>query len=453
MNVLIINFSLRPESSKKLFPVGLGYIATAIKNAGYDFDIIDFNANREATLEFSKEYDVVCIGTLVSGYKRTKEILKTVRQNNPKAKIIVGNSVATSIPYMLLQNTEADIAVMGEGDETIVELLRSIESKSPLNEILGIVYKDGEIIHRTLSRPAIKEISSIPNIDFDLFDIEGYIINGNVHESKELADINIRSIPINTARGCIANCTFCYHVFKEFKYRYRTPRSIIDEIKYLIPKYNINYVRFYDELTFFSKKHTESFVNEMLQSGIRVYWAVQCRANLFKKDDLYLAQKMKEAGCCGVFYSLESSDANILRAMNKHISVENFSEQTRVLQSAGLPTWTSLVFGYPQETPETIMNTFQCCIESNIYPSIGFLLPQPGSPMYKYALDNGYVTDEEEYIMNMGDRQDLTINMTQMSDEEFIECIWEGAKKCNRELNVGLDEDSLIKTTFYRTAK
>lgn len=453
MNILIINFPLRPESPKKLFPIGLGYIATAIKNAGFEFDLMDFNANRNLNLEFSKTYDVVCLGTLVTGYKKTKEILKIVRQGSPKAKIIVGNSVATSIPNMLLKNTEADIAVMGEGDETIVELLMAIENNKSLNNIPGIIYKDGLGIHKTESRAAIKDISSIPNIDFDLFDAEEYIVNGNVHESKELAGMSIRSIPINTARGCIANCTFCYHVFKGFKYRYRSPKSIINEIKYLVPKYNVNYISFYDELTFFSRKQVESFVNEMLNSNLDVKWAVQCRANLFKERDLDLAKKMKKAGCCGVFYSLESSDTTILKAMNKHISVDNFSEQSAVLQKAGLSTWTSLVFGYPQETPETIRNTFDCCIKNNIYPSVGFLLPQPGSVMYRYAVDNGYITNEEEYIINMGDRQDLTVNLTNMSDEEFVSHVISGAKRCNEEMNIGLDDSALIKTTFFRTSK
>jgi len=115
-------------------------------------------------------------------------------------------------------------------------------------------------------------------------------------------------------------------------------------------------------------------------------------------------------------------------------------------------TVTSLVLGYPQETPETIRKTFDCCIENRIYPSAGYLLPQPGSGMYDYAVENGFIEDEEEYLLKMGDRQDLRLNMTRMSDEDIEMEVLEGLKRCNEALNIGLDDDQLIKTLFYRSA-
>ncbi|KKK80511.1 hypothetical protein LCGC14_2822750, partial [marine sediment metagenome] len=143
---------------------------------------------------------------------------------------------------------------------------------------------------------------------------------------------------------------------------------------------------------------------------------------------------------------LESSDPDILKAMNKKISVEDFVTQTRLMQSVGISTRTSLVFGYPQETPETINATINCCIENKMYPSVGFLLPQPGSAMYDYAIEKGIITDGEKYILGMGDRQDLFINLTSMSDKEFKDTVYNALKRCNKELNTKLSEDDLIKT-------
>ena len=147
---------------------------------------------------------------------------------------------------------------------------------------------------------------------------------------------------------------------------------------------------------------------------------------------------------------MESADADILKAMNKKISVEQFSKQTQLYQNAGLATWTSLVIGYPQETPETIKKTFDCCIENKIYPSVGYLLPQPGLPMYDYAVEHGFIEDEEAYLIKMGDRQDLRINMKQMKDEELETLVVKGLERCNKKLNVGLKLDQLIKTQYYR---
>ena len=159
---------------------------------------------------------------------------------------------------------------------------------------------------------------------------------------------------------------------------------------------------------------------------------------------------MREAGCLGMQYSLESADKGILSSMKKNVLAADFQKQTRLFHQAGIATWTSLVLGYPQETRETINNTFEACIASNIYPSVGYLLPQPGSPMYDYALENGYIDDEETYLLSMGDRQDLRINMTNIPNDEFKTLVVNHLERCNQKLNVGLKLDELIKTKHFR---
>ena len=458
MNTLVINVSLRPESLVKLFPVGLGYITTAMKTAGFEFDLIDIDAHRYSDEEVEglirrKRYDVVCLGCIVTGYKMVKELVSVIRQYHPNCKIIVGNSVATSIVKTLLTRTEVDIAVMGEGDETIVDLLKTISEGYKIEDVLGICFKENNEIVKTQSRPLIKDISSLPIIDFDVYDVDIYIDNAKYEVSDPLPipREEVRALPVNTARGCPFQCSFCYHVFLDQKYRYRSVESIANEIKLLIDKYSLNYIHFWDETTFFSKQQTLELVQRILDENIHFYWTANCRANLFTKDeDVEIINKIKEAGCVGLTYSLESADADILKAMNKKISVEQFSKQTQLYQNAGLATWTSLVIGYPQETPETIKKTFDCCIENKIYPSVGYLLPQPGSPMYDYAVEHGFIEDEEAYLIKMGDRQDLRINMKQMKDEELETLVVKGLERCNKKLNVGLKLDQLIKTQYYR---
>jgi len=461
MNILVINTSLRPESRVKLFPVGLGYVVTAMKRAGFSFDLVDIDVYHYTDHEMDrliakKPYDIVCMGCIVTGYKIIKNLAKIIRKIHPEAMIVVGNSVATSIPDILLTKTESDIAIMGEGDVAIVELLHALTNRTSLHDIAGICFVEQGQVVRTPPRPVIKDISTLPYVDFSIFDIEYYIENSKlqVNDPLPIPREQVRALPINTARGCIAKCTFCYHVFKEAPYRYRSAQVIVNEIRDMIERYQLNYIFFSDELTFFSKKQAFELVNEILASGLKFYWTGTCRAGLFdSEDDLYLIEQMKQAGCIGMAYSLESSNAEILKAMNKHITIEQFAKQTELIQKAGLPTWTSLVFGYPQETPETIQNTLNCCIDNRIYPSAGYLLPQPGSYMYEYALKNNFIVDEEKYLIQLGDRQDLRINLTTMTDDVFQENVMEGMKRCNEQLDVGLAEDKLIKTQYYRAAE
>lgn len=463
MNILLINVALRPESKVKLFPIGLGYIATAMYNAGFKFDLLDIDAHRYSDEEVdafiaSKKYDVVAMGCIVTGYSKVKALCSRIRKIHNDALIIVGNSVATSIYETLLNNTDADIAVMGEGDETIVDLLSAIKAERDLSTVDGISYKRrGYGVVRNKPRKPIENISELPHLNFDLFDVEIYIDNAKEHLSEDSASIpreNLRSLPINTARGCIGACTFCYHNFKGYKYRYRSMESVLGEVREMQQKYNLNYIEFGDELTLFSRDRAIEFADAILDSGLKFFWEITCRADLFtREDDVEIMKKLKEAGCTCAGFSLESSDPHILKMMNKHITVEQFAMTTRLFYAAGITPKTSLVIGYPEETVETIKNTFKCCADNKIYPSAGFLLPQPGSVMYDYAIEHGFIKDEEEYLLSMGDRQDLRLNMTKMTDREMENATLDGLYLCNQELAVGLDREHLIKTQYYRKPK
>jgi len=461
MKILLINICLRTDTEKKIYPVGLGYVASAVSRAGFDLEILDIDIHRYAGEELeeilSKKYfDIVGFGCIVSGYKIVKNLCSLIRKINKDAIIIVGNSVATSIPRLLLSNTEADIAVMGEGDITIIELLRCLEKGTLLEEVEGIYFKHNGQFLATRPRSAIAILDDIPLPDWDLFKIEDYVRESKryVSEPFPIDKDLIKAFPVNTARGCIYKCTFCYHVFQDNKYRFRSPDSVTKEIKKLKRLYGINYINFWDELTFFAKKQAEAFVDELLKEDLGVFWTASCRADLFKDDrDRILARKFKESGCVGLGYSLESANERILKSMNKFLKKEDFIRQKEILDKEGIVTWTSLVFGYPQETEGTIRETMELCYLNDIYPSVGFLLPQPGTPMYKYALEKELIKDEEEYLLTLGDRQDLRINLTNIPAERFQSLIKDYLRKIKDKLALNIKEEELLKTGHYMGKK
>jgi len=461
VNILAINLALRPNSPVKIFPVGLSYVFSSIKRAGYEFELLDIDRYRYADEDVRKKledrkWDIVLLGCIVTGYSMVKKLVGEIRETNPESLIVVGNSVASSIPKILLEKTEADVAVIGEGDVTAVDILEKWINEKSLCDVKGICYKkDGQIIQNP-AREVISDINTIPYSVYDIFDVEEYIScqRNIVGEPLPMKRELIRPFPVNTARGCINRCTFCYHCFIGEKYRYRSARNIIDEIKLLNSLYSINYILLWDDLTFFSKKQIAEFVELLLKEKVEVYWMGTVRGDLFQEDkDADLLKKMKDAGCIWLGYALESANEEILKAMKKHVSLSQFRRQKELMDKAGIVSGTSLVLGYPQETPETIAKTYQFCLELGIYPSSGFLLPQPQTPVYEWAKQEGFITDEEEFLMQMGDRQDLRINLTKMSDNEFWDTVEYWLKKLNRELNLGLDESQLVKTQFKRTKR
>ena len=136
--------------------------------------------------------------------------------------------------------------------------------------------------------------------------------------------------------------------------------------------------------------------------------------------------------------------------MNKKIQADYFYEQVRIMKEVGITCSNSVVFGYPIETKETIQKTFNMCLEAGIYPSIGFLMPLPYTGMYEYAKNNGLITDENAYLDSITERQDITLNMTKLSNDEIMAEIKSGARELNEKLALGLDEKRFIRTGGYR---
>ena len=461
LKILAINLCLRPYMPSFLFPLGLSYVIGAVRRAGYDLELLDLDKDRKTDAEIEeflkkKDFDIVLMGCIVTGYKIIKELCRIIRQVKKDAVIIAGNSVADSIPRILLEKTEADIAVIGEGEITVVEVLAKLSQDQPLEGIEGIWYKKDNGISYNSKRAEVLDINTLPYPDWEIFDMPGYIeiMKAGVSEPLPMPLEKIRPFLINTARGCPFRCTFCYQVFQGYPYRHRPVNSIVAEIKELQKRYGVNYISFNDELSFPTKKYAEEFVDKILSEKLSFFWLADCRSDLFSsRSDLVFLKKLKQAGCVGLGYSLESANAGILKAMNKKLSLENFIAQKKLLDEAGITSWTSLVFGYPEETKETIRETMDMCYELNIYPSTGYLLPQPGTPMYDYILAKGLVRDEEEYLLSLGDRQDLRINLTQMNNDEFQAEIKKHLKRIADKLNLGLTEDKLIKTVHYKAAK
>lgn len=458
MNILVVNIALRPNSPVKLFPIGLGYICTAIDKAGYSFDLIDIDAHRHSPEEIrrligKKKYDVACMGSIVTGYPMIKDLANEIREQHTDCTIIVGNSVAHSTE-IVLNKTVCDIAVLSEADLTITELLLALDKNKPLEDVDGICFNKNGDLYYTAPRKYIKDLSILPKINFGLFDTEIYAdaAKNIAQEPLPIPRKDVRALPINTARGCIANCTFCFHVFKKKPYRVRPVEDIISEIDSMIENYNLNMIFVSDELTLHNKQRAIELADAIIDSGLNFCWRATCRGNLFDSDDdIEIILRLKKAGCIGIGYSLENADPAILRAMNKKITLASFERQTDIIRKARLPVSTSLVFGYPQETPETIEKTLDACIRNDCYPSVGYLLPQPGSAMYEYAKEHGYVGDEEQYLLSMGDRQDLKVNLTTMPDDEFQALVQKGLERCSDELKIGLSYDTLIKTQHQRS--
>jgi anaerobic magnesium-protoporphyrin IX monomethyl ester cyclase len=452
--ILFINPCLRPGARRRYLPVGLASILTAVQKAGIEFDLLDMDAHDlspddlRARLEKDK-YDIFAFGCIVTAFRLVKELASIIRDSNPDAIIIAGNSVVTSIPELLLRSTEVDIGVMSEGDVTIVELLRALLGGRPFDTIDGIVYLDGDRVVRTAARRLIPDLDQIGFPNWDLFERDRY------HENaiKYTVDDSEHSVPypLNGARGCPYQCTFCYHVFKGQRYRKYSEAAVFAEFERLHDKYGATFIHFWDELSFPNAKSVERLVAQLEELLFRIGWEAVTRGDLFRKQDVPLVKRMRDAGCKSVAFSIENASPEILRAMHKKIELARIVEHSNALAEGGITAFTSIIFGYPQETLETIKATLDLCEQCNIFPSVGFLQPLPGTPIYDWAVQTGLIPDELTYLLQAGDRQDFHVNLTKIPTAEFVDAVVTGLNDLAHKM--GLAFENPLKTAVYQAPR
>ena len=457
MKLLFINPALRRDSEKKIFPLGLSSVMTYVKHKGYDFDLLDVDLHDhddEYVENFirTQQYDVILYGTLVTQYKWVKWLTRTIKRLHPSTKIVVGNSVGGSCPDVFMQNAPADILVIGEGEVTCVEVLDALRDDRSLNDILGIAYRDSSRkLIKNPRRPAC-DINELPMLDWNVVNVSEYQ-KRHQHSAYGLPKEEKATIfPLSSSRGCTFRCTFCHFVFWEDPFRHRSPEAIVEEVQRNIAQYGATYINFNDDLTLASLVQAERLADTILASGLQFHWNASVRTDLFGKPKysyekrLEVAKKLRASGCKALNFSLESANEEILEMMKKYVKKEYFAEQIQILREADIMPYCSVVFGYPQETRETIQETFDLCLENRIYPSIGFLMPLPYTEMYEYAKTHGFITDEDAYLDSITERQDFCLNMTKMADEDIMQQIKENAIKLNQLLELNLNNASLIKT-------
>jgi radical SAM superfamily enzyme YgiQ (UPF0313 family) len=432
MKILLINLPIREGEPPRHIPIGLGIIANILLNEGYAVKILDINAERLSRSDVKKKinlqsnYEIIGVSGLITTYKYLKWLIPELKKYNPHSKIVVGGGVVSENANLLLSKTPADIAVIGEGEITMKEVVSVLENNSPLEMLRGIAYKQENHIKINPPRPLIKNLDDLPFPAYDLFPMDIYL--RNVAHASIIG--KKREMSIISSRGCPYNCKYCYHIFGRGA-RFRSVDNVIREIKELQDKYKIDSILLLDETFTINKKRVMEFCNKLILEKIDIPWSCYARVNLVDREML---RKMKHAGCYRVGYGIESGSQQILDKMNKGVTVEQAKRAIRLARKAGLICGTTFMFGYRGENLDTIKETVTFCKELMISPSFFFTTPYPGTDLYKEVEDriiNKY-GDDEKFIKVLGDATEFTINLTEFSEEKLIQLKEETEKELRK---------------------
>ena len=429
MKVLFIVYD--NDSYIHWFPHGLAYLAAAVKKAGHKITIYNqdkFHYPEEHLTDFlnKNKFDVVGVGVIAGyyQYKKLINIAQAVNKARHRPYFIIGGHGPSPEPEYFLRKTNADAVIIGEGDDTVVELLEALSNQAPLHSVKGIAFYEGDRFIFNPSRGLHKDIDSLPFPAFELFPIDYYRLLRAPHAcSRDFV------MPIISGRGCPFKCTFCYRMDEGF--RPRKPEAIIDEIKFLKKKYQITYVIFSDELLMSSPKRVADICESFLKAQLNIRWCCNGRLNFALPEVLKL---MKEAGCLFINYGIESMDNKVLKNINKALTTDMIIKGIEATLRSGISPGFNMIFGNIGDTKETIKKSVKflkkyddCSQLRTIRP----VTPYPGSPLYYYAIRKGLLNNCEDFYENKHVNSDLvSVNFTDMTDSEVHRCLY----KANAEL-------------------
>lgn len=379
--------------------LGLLMLAGAARQAGHDCLVIDAGASVLSRDEFIRrvlEYAPDVVGFTVTTLEvAAASLLATeIRQLLPKIRILVGGPHISAAPEETMRRYPSfDIAAVGEGEETLCELLSAFSSGSGVAAIPGIVYRDGREIHTTPRRPFIADMDKLPYPAWDL--LEGFPRN---YSPPAFKTRRLPAASLVTSRGCPNKCIFCDRsVFGSSCHGYSAD-YVIGMVKELYEKYGVREVCFEDDTFVTFKKRLMEICKRLIEMKLDLSWSCLGRVNQVDAGNLEL---MKRAGCWQISYGIESGSQKILNLIRKNVTLDQIRNALDLSSRAGILNKGFFIVGHPGETRETLRETIDFALELPLHDvSATMLTPFPGTELYERAAEFG-VFDADWSRMNL----------------------------------------------------
>lgn len=416
------------ESYMTFFPLGLAYLAAAARNEGHEVEIYQqdiYHWPDEHLTKYlnSSYYDIVLV-SVIGGYYQYRKLLSLSNAinnsvNRKSFKYLIGGHGPAPDPKHFLRKTKADFVGIGEGERTLVELLKAIEKGGPYDKVNGIAYIDDNGAYvKTKPRELIKNVDEIPFPAYDLFDMTYYslIRLPNIKPTE-------RCIPMLSGRGCPFKCNFCYRLDKGF--RPRSSNSIIEEIKFVKEKYGITYIGFSDELLMSSRERIIELCQAFIDAGLNIKWSCNGRLNY---ADIDVLEKMKQAGCVFINYGIESLDDATLKVMRKGLTKKIIIRGIENTLKVGISPGLNIIYGNIDEPIEAIDEAVEFLLKYDDHAQLRTIrpvTPYPGCELFDIAVERGLLKDVEDFYENKHLNSDLvSVNFTKYSDDEIHDALY-----------------------------
>lgn len=387
MKILLTHgYFLEEDEKEKLImkpyaPLGILYISAYLRKNNYPNGIFDstfssFEKQCARILEIKP--DIIGVYTNLMTKLNVLRLIRFVRGQEvlKHTRIVLGGPEVRNHASEFLGHG-ADALVIGEGEETMLQLVQLYEGKSGLQpgDIKSAAWKNaqGEIVINA-ERPLLRTIDELPFPARDAIDLQMYFDAWKKAHGES-------TVSLSTMRGCPYTCKWCSRAVYGLSYRRRSPKIVADEIEMLQANYRFDSIWFVDDVFTVSHKWLEEFAAEIAARKIKIRYEIITRADRMNENVIDL---LVQSGCYRVWIGAESGSQKIIDAMDRRVDVQQVREMIRLSRKKGLQAGTFIMLGYPGETQDDIRETIRHLSESDPdFYTLTIAYPIKGTPLYQ----------------------------------------------------------------------
>jgi magnesium-protoporphyrin IX monomethyl ester (oxidative) cyclase len=371
-------------------PLGLAWIASVLERRGHEVKIVDSPTLGLSIGDFVKiveswSPDVVGLSSLTPTIRLAYKAAKAVKAVDEDMKVVVGGVHATFMWREVLEECpHVDYVVLGEGEETMSQLIEALEKEAKPRGIPGIALRNesGEAVMTGPWRPV--DLERLPPPARHLLPMDRYTV----------FDRPVRVVHIMASRGCPYGCVFCatsYYFGR--RVRFRRVEQVLDEVAECADKYKTKTFAFTDDELTINKRWFDSFLKGLRERGLDIRWT--CGSRVDSVDERLLA-RMFSSGCTTIYFGVESGSQETIDKIGKRIDLRQAEKVFEAIRKVGGSAVATFILGFPWETVDDMKKTIKFALKLDPdYAQFTYATPYPGTPLYEMAKEHDLIVDHD----------------------------------------------------------
>lgn len=368
--------------------IGFAYMVSILQQNDVSCKVLDMNLGYSFNqlLDIVKFYvpDFICVTIYSAGYKEVYSLVNSIKKHYGGV-IIVGGPHVSIFNRQVLETTNADFGVVGEGEYVLLELMQNLN----LTDIRGLIWRQNSNIIINEKRPYITELDNLPFPAFYSFELDKYLCNMD------------KRLPMITSRGCPYSCIFCCtRLSMGRKFRARSPENVVNEIRHWHNKgwnnFDIN-----DDLFTLDRLRTKKICELILEDNLNIQFNLSVGVRVDSVDEEVLIN-LKKAGCKFISYGCEAGNDRMLREIKKGITIEDVLNAVMLTKKVGINHKVNFIIGHPMERYEDAMDSIQLArILGSNYVGFNNMIPYPGTEAYDIIESNHnarFLCEPDKYL-------------------------------------------------------